>query len=82
MTPEEFKTALEELEAGADIALPLFGHGELVPIADLLVALAVRVTDAVVKRNPGTTLAAEVKAARAATDAAETAKFGPGGPKT
>jgi hypothetical protein len=76
VTADEVKQAITFLEAGLDVALPVLGQAELVPIANALGALAGKVTDAVAaakaKQDP---TAAEVAAVDAAAQAALDAKF-------
>lgn len=78
MTPAQFQQALELLEAGADVALPLMGDAEFVPVANSAVALIQKVATYIQTRQGDAAVAAAMTAGRLAADVAEQLKF----PKT
>ena len=75
MTPAELQKALEYAVDAADIALPLAGHAELVPIANAAVALIQKIATAAQNASGDATVTAAMAAARLAADVAEQLKF-------
>jgi len=76
MTPAQIQETIALLDAGLDVALPVLGQPELVPIADAVAALGKKIAEALeAKAAQQSPVAAEVGAADAAADAAEAAKF-------
>jgi hypothetical protein len=76
MTPAQLSTALEDLTLAADVALPLAGHAELVPIANAALALIQKIAVAAQNASGDATVTAAMSAARLAADVAEQLKFG------
>ena len=75
MTPEQFAAAVNEVAAGADVALPLLGQAELVPLVDLLATVITKAAAAAQAKSDAATAAAIMESARKAADAAEDLKF-------
>jgi hypothetical protein len=76
-TATDIENALNEVAADLDLVLPLAGQAELVPLVNIVTALATKLTEAIAsKAAAAPTLAAEVLAADAAADIAEKAKLG------
>lgn len=75
-TAADIELALNDLSVLLDGALPLLGHAELVPIANLVTGLGEKLTEAIAaKLAAAPALAAEIAAGEAAADAAEAAKL-------
>lgn len=75
MTPAELTRAIELATDAADVALPLAGHAELVPIANAAAALIQKIATAVTNAKGDATIAAAMQAARVAADVQEQLKF-------
>lgn len=75
MTPAEFSQYLEIATTAADIALPLAGQADLVPIANAASTLIQKIATVVQERSGDATVAATMAAARLAADVQENLKF-------
>ena len=76
MTPDQFTALITELEAGADIALPLLGQAEWVPVVNAAASLTAKIATVIQSRSGDDVVSAAMQAARVAADVAEEVKFG------
>jgi hypothetical protein len=75
MTPTQFQNMIQDLEIAADIALPLAGHAELVPIANAAASLIVKIAAVAAAARGDAVVDATMNSARLAADVAEALRF-------
>jgi hypothetical protein len=76
MTSAEFLQYLQYAADGADVALPLLGEAELVPVVTAALALTQKIATAATAKSGDDVIAAAMAAARLAADALEAKKLG------
>lgn len=75
MTSAQWLALLQDAEVGADIALPLLGDAELVPVVNAAVSLVNKIATAAQARTNDATVTAIMQAGRTAADVQEALKF-------
>lgn len=76
MTASDFRKYIEDAVEVADVALPLVGEADLVPIVMAAAALVQKIAAVAQQRSGDATIAASMAAARLAADVLERQKFG------
>lgn len=75
MNTAQWLQLLADAEAGADIALPLLGEAELVPVVNAAVSLVNKIATAAQSKSNDAMVAAAMQAGRTAADVQEALKF-------
>jgi hypothetical protein len=76
MTSAEFLQYLQYAADGADVALPLLGEAEWVPVVTAALTLTTKIAAAATVSSGDATIAAAMAAARLAADTLEAKKLG------